>query len=81
MPACKVLDSWALLAWLRDEPPAAYVAEILRQADTGELQVLMSWMNVGEVCYMLARKHDTRVAEEFLERAPSLPIRLVCPIW
>ena len=79
MPACKVFDSWALLAWLRDEPPATLVGELLRKADSGELRVLMSWMNVGEVYYMLARKHDAKVADEFLKRAPSLPIRLVIP--
>jgi ribonuclease VapC len=79
MPACKVFDSWTLLAWLCDEAPAAHVAEILRQADTGEIQVLMSWINVGEVYYMVARKQNAKVAEEFLERAPSLPIRLVMP--
>lgn len=79
MSASKVFDSWALLAWLRDEPAAASVRELLRQADSGDLQILMSWINVGEVHFMLARKHGARVADEFLERAPSLPIRLVMP--
>ena len=39
----------------------------------------MSWINAGEVYYMLARKHDAKTAEEFLIRLPSLPIRLVLP--
>jgi ribonuclease VapC len=75
----KVIDSWALLAWLRGELPAARVSTVLRQADAGELQLLMSWINVGEVYYVLLRKHDPDVAEEFLTRLPSLPIRLVLP--
>ena len=39
----------------------------------------MSWINAGEVYCMLARKHDSKAAEEFLTRLPSLPIRLVLP--
>jgi len=79
MPESKVIDSWALLAWLRAEPPAAHVNTVLQQADAGELQLLMSWINVGEVYYMLVRKHDPTLAEEFLARLPSLPIRLMVP--
>jgi uncharacterized protein len=78
-PASKVLDSWAMLAWLRDEPPAPRVRDILQQADAGDVQLLMSWINAGEVYYMLSRKHDIKIAEEFLKRLPSLPIRLVLP--
>jgi predicted nucleic acid-binding protein len=39
----------------------------------------MSWINAGEVYYMLARKHDPKAAEEFLTRLPSLPIRMALP--
>lgn len=80
MPDSKVVDAWALLAWVRDEQPAAnHVKGCLQQAEEGNLQLFMSWINVGEVYYMLARKHDTKTAEEFLTRLPSLPIRLVLP--
>jgi hypothetical protein len=69
-----------LLAWLRNEQPAAnYVLHRLQQADDGNIQLSMSWINVGEVYYMLARKHDSKAAEDFLTRLPSLPIRLVVP--
>jgi ribonuclease VapC len=39
----------------------------------------MSWINAGEVYYMLVRKHGPRVADEFLTRLPSLPLRLILP--
>ena len=78
MPHSKVVDSWALLAWLRDEHPAAdSVRRTLQEAEDGNVQLCMSWINAGEVYYMLARKHDAKNAEEFLIRLPSLPIRLV----
>jgi ribonuclease VapC len=51
----------------------------LQRAEAEELQVFMSWINAGEVYYMLARKHDAAVAEGFLQRLPSLPVQLVVP--
>ena len=80
MPDYKVVDSWALLAWLRDEQPAAdSVRRWLQEAADGKIHLAMSWINAGEVYCMLARKHDARTAGQFLTRLPSLPIRLVVP--
>jgi predicted nucleic acid-binding protein len=80
MPDLKVFDSWALLAWLLDQPAAARIETLLQQAEQGDgLQLVMSWVNVGEVYYMASRKLDAAKAEEFLKRLPSLPIRLVLP--
>ena len=70
----------ALLAWLLDQPAAARIETLLLQAEQGgDLQLVMSWVNVGEVYYMASRKLDAAKAEEFLKRLPSLPIRLVLP--
>lgn len=79
MPAHKVLDSWALLAWLLDQPAAGQVESLLEQAERGEISLSMSWLNAGEVYYMTARKLGARQAEVFLTRLPSLPLRLVLP--
>jgi ribonuclease VapC len=80
MPVSKVFDSWALLAWLLDQPAAAAVDALLKQADEGqELRLLMSWVNVGEVYYMTTRKLGVVKAELFLGRLPALPVRLVLP--
>jgi len=74
-----VIDSWALLEWLLGQPGAPKVRELLDQAAGGQQQLLMSWINVGEVIYMLVRKRSQRASEDFLRRLPSLPIRLVLP--
>lgn len=48
-----VLDSWAVLRYLEDaEPAASAVAELLDQ----ELP-MMSWINLGEVHYVVRRLH------------------------
>lgn len=47
------LDSWVILAWLDgDEPAASVVAEILERERPG-----MSWINLVEVHYRMARDH------------------------
>jgi predicted nucleic acid-binding protein len=80
MTNCKVVDAWALLAWVRDEGSAAMrVRDCLLGAAEGDFQLLMSWINAGEVYYMLARKHNAKAANDFLRRLPSLPIRLMLP--
>jgi ribonuclease VapC len=79
MPARRVVDSWAILAWLQGEPSAPLVRQILLDAKAGILDLVMSWYNVAEVFYNIAKRKDPDAAEEFLRRLPSLPIRVVLP--
>lgn len=74
-----VFDSYALLEWLLGQPKAAVVRRYLDEAAADRSNLAMSWINVGEVFYMLWRKKGAERAEEFLRRLPSLPIRLVIP--
>lgn len=57
-----VLDSWAILRYLEDSAPAA--------ATVGELldreRPLVSWINLGEVHYILRRLHGEEAAVETL---------------
>lgn len=47
-----VLDSWAILRYLEDQEPAASaVAGLL-----GEQKPLVSWINMGEVFYIIRRR-------------------------
>jgi predicted nucleic acid-binding protein len=46
-----VLDSWAVLRFLEDSPPAAAAVEEL----LAHSRPLMSWINLGEVHYVLRR--------------------------
>lgn len=68
------LDSWAVLAWLDGEEPAAEaVAEAL---DHGRPS--MSWINMVEVHYRLARDHgkskaDRTIAELRAQTKEDLP--------
>jgi predicted nucleic acid-binding protein len=56
------LDSWAVLAWLDgDEPAATVVAETLDRE-----RPPMSWMNLVEVHYWTIRDHGRQEADEVL---------------
>ena len=50
-----------MLAWVRDESPAARISEILQEAEAGSFHLWMSWINVGEVYDLLSRKHDSKL--------------------
>jgi predicted nucleic acid-binding protein len=55
-----VLDSWAVLRYLEDEGPAvAVVADLLDGS-----RPLMSWINLGEIHYVLRRLHGEEDAAQ-----------------
>jgi ribonuclease VapC len=56
MPKTWVLDSFAVLALLGDEAGADEVARLLREAQSEETLVLMTWVNLGEVAYIVERR-------------------------
>jgi len=75
----RIVDSWAMVAWIRDEPAAGAVEVFLDEAARGWSHLAMSWLNVGETFYILAKRDSLALAQQFMTRLPSLPIRLVLP--
>jgi predicted nucleic acid-binding protein len=58
----RCLDSWAVLAWLDGEEPAAGVVErTIKRERAG-----MSWMNLVEVHYRTTRDHGQQEADQVL---------------
>jgi len=75
-----VLDSWAMIGWLQGEEPArARVRELLEQASRGETKVSISLLNVGEVFYLIAKRHGAAPAERFLADLAMMPIQALLP--
>jgi predicted nucleic acid-binding protein len=63
-----VLDSWAIMAWLKDEKPAAdRVLALLDAVERRAYRVVMNIVNVGEVFYLSAKAKDLAYAERILE--------------
>ena len=55
-----VVDSWAVLRHLEDEGPAAARVAALLETE----RPVMSWINLGEVFYVLHRLHGERAASD-----------------
>lgn len=72
-----VLDAWAVLALIFGEEPAAGVVKGLfeQEADT-KLAIHMSWINLGEVYYTIARKKGPKAADDVLSDLDLLPLTL-----
>ena len=58
------LDSWAVLAWLDGDEPAASVVQDAFDAE----RPWMSWVNVGEVAYQVERRHGADEAALVVRR-------------
>ena len=75
--ATKILDSWALIAFLEDEPAAGEVEKLLQQAADERHKLLLSVVNWGEVYYNTMREVSQEAAEQKVREIASLPIDLV----
>jgi len=71
-----VLDSFALLAYLQDEPGAQIIQSIL--ADESN-EILLCTINLGEVYYITHREKGEAEAEKALVVIEQLPLEEVAP--
>ena len=82
----RALDSWPILEWMGGRPPASdRVERLLNEAESGQVRLLMSAINVGEVYYFLRKNHNETVAESWREASRTLPVTIEVPtgddIW
>ncbi|MCO5052523.1 MAG: type II toxin-antitoxin system VapC family toxin [Verrucomicrobiae bacterium] len=75
--ATKVLDSWALIAFLEDEPAAEAVEKLLGQAAADKHKLLLSVVNWGEIYYNTMREVSQEAAEQTAREIAALPIDIV----
>lgn len=69
-----VLDSFALLAYLRREPGWDAVKTLLRDAVDGRAELLVCVVNLGEVLYMTERRQGAERARTTLGHVEQLPL-------
>lgn len=71
----KLLDSFALLAYLKKEDNYEKVVSLLSSED---VLIMINEINLGEIFYILARERGVEKAEYFINTIlPSLPIRSI----
>ena len=70
-----ILDAWAILALIQGEEPAAKkVFQATRRSERQEIALHMSWINLGEVFYIVGRQKGEKEAGNTLEEVLLLPI-------
>lgn len=72
-----VLDAFALLAYLRGEPGAERVRDLLLRARSGEARLYLCLVNYGEVLYISERQGGRPAAEEAIRIIDHLPLETV----
>lgn len=80
-PKAIVLDSWAVIAYLEDEPAAERVADIIADAHENNTPLLMSVVNLGEVWYIIAREASDAEADRCEKELRQLGIEIVDADW
>ncbi|MBI5642639.1 MAG: type II toxin-antitoxin system VapC family toxin [Deltaproteobacteria bacterium] len=73
----RLLDSYAMLAYLQKEDDYQKVVELM-SSNSNDGLLIMNEINVGEAYYIIARERGTGQADYFLETIlPSLPVKLI----
>ena len=72
-----VLDSFAMLAFLENEPGAERVISLLEEAGQGKCRIVMSLINLGEVLYITERERGLPKAQEVLAAVEQLPVQVL----
>ncbi len=77
----KILDAYALMVFLEDEPGAQYVEDLLIQCIQGNLQLAATTVNLAEVYYNLVRRYSVEAAAMAVQRLVELTIEIVPVDW
>lgn len=72
-----VFDSYALIAFFRQEEGYEAIRELLVKMSAGETEGFITTVNVGEVYYMISRKSGPKNAATALDALLKFPLQIV----
>jgi predicted nucleic acid-binding protein len=70
-----VFDTFAVIAHFEAESGGEKVKELLTKAESGEISIGMSLINMGELAYVISREQGRDKAQSMLEDLRSFPIK------
>lgn len=76
-----VLDTWAVISYLEDEPSGEQVEELIATAHEDQIPIYMSVVNVGEVWYTVAREVSEEEANASVKALRDLRIQFEDADW
>jgi predicted nucleic acid-binding protein len=77
----KVLDAYALMAYLEGKPGAETIRNLLLQSLRGEMHLVVTTINLGEVYYNIARTNSLEIADRLVGKLIDLPIEIASVDW
>lgn len=72
-----VLDSFAFLSYLTDEPAADTIQRLIKNAQENTSRLLISSINLGEILYITERRGGLERAKDALALLQQLPIEVL----
>lgn len=75
-PTAFVLDSYALLAYLQDEPAGTRIEKLLDNAKKEKCRLFLSLINLGEILYIIERRGGIAKAQDTLALIRQLPVEI-----
>jgi predicted nucleic acid-binding protein len=76
-----VLDTWAVMAYLEDEPSGEQIEDLIITAHEEQIPIYMSVVNVGEVWYTFAREISEDEADASVKSLRDLRIQFEDANW
>ncbi len=76
-----ILDSWAVIAYLEDEPSASRIADLIATAHEEDIPLYMTVVNAGEVWYTIAREISENDATASIKELRDLRIQFQNVDW
>ena len=80
-PKSLILDTWAVIAYLEDEPSGQHIADLIADAHEEEIPIYMSVVNAGEVWYIIAREISEQEANNSIKELHDLRIQFENVDW
>jgi ribonuclease VapC len=74
-----IFDSYARIAYFRQEPGFDCIAGLLESVAEQDNVVITCAINLGEVYYMLCRKQNVELAQFALDTIAQLPVNIIIP--
>jgi uncharacterized protein len=80
-PNALVLDTWAVIAYLEDEPSGQQIADLIASAHEEAIPVSICVVNAGEVWYIIACEISEEAANNSIKDLCDLRIRFEDVNW
>ena len=72
-----ILDSFAFLAYLTDEPAADRIEKLIEDARKERCRLVLPLINLGEILYITERRGGINKAQDILALLRQLPIEIL----